>query len=101
MKKKDFALAALRSVAIPSKKEFLGPSLICLAQYRCVFQNSQQIAVRIQLVLLCRLNQAVDHGAGLCAGRGVGKKQFFLPITKDLMLRSARLLLRSSLPSSR
>ena len=33
-----------------------------------------QMCIRDRVVLLCGLNQAVDHSAGLGAGRGVGKE---------------------------
>src|SRR5699024_4214491 len=49
-------------------------SLIRLAQPRCVVQEPNQVAVRVQAILLCSFNQTVDHSAGLGAGGGVGKE---------------------------
>ena len=47
-------------------------------------QEPNQIAVGIQVVLLCGLNQAVDHSAGLSAGRGVGKEPVLPAYDKGL-----------------
>ena len=56
-------------------------------QARCAGAN--QVAVWIQVILLCSFNQAVDHSAGLSTGRVLEKSRFFWPITKGFMLRSA------------
>ena len=55
-------------------KQLFSPCFIRFAQLRRVLQDPQQIAVRIKAVLLRRFNQAVDHAAGLCAARRVGKQ---------------------------
>lgn len=55
-------------------EERFGPGFILLTQPRCVVQEPNQVAVGIQVVFLRGLNQAVDHSAGLSAGRGVGKE---------------------------
>ena len=49
--------------------------LIRPAQARCVVQEPNQVAVGIQVILLCGFNQPVDHRAGLGAGEGVGELQ--------------------------
>ena len=56
------------------REERFRPSLIRLAQPRCVVQEPNQVAVGIQVILLCGFNQTVDHSAGLGAGGGVGKE---------------------------
>ena len=55
-------------------KQLFGPYFVSFAQLRRILQNPQQIMVRIKAVLLRRFNQAVDHAAGLCAARRVGKQ---------------------------
>ena len=50
------------------------PGGIPLRQLWRLLQNPNQVAVRIQCVLLGCLNQTVDHRAGLCTGRRVGKQ---------------------------
>ena len=55
-------------------KQLFSPCVISFAQPRRISQNPKQIAVRIQAVLLRRFNQAVDHAAGLCAARRIGKQ---------------------------
>ena len=52
------------------------PRLYPSAQVRRVIQKPNQAAVGIQVVLLCGLNRAVNHGAGLSPGGGVGKEPF-------------------------
>lgn len=37
-------------------------------------EKPNQIAVRIQVVLLCGFNQTVNHSAGLGPGRGIGEQ---------------------------
>ena len=59
-------------------KQLFSPCFVRFAQPRRVLQNPQQITVRIKAVFLRRFNQAVDHAAGLCAARRVGK-QLVLP----------------------
>lgn len=54
-----------------------------------------------QPVLFCRFNETKDYSTGLRTGGRIGKQPVLRPITKGFMLRSARLLLRSNLPSSR
>lgn len=79
-------------------KERFYPSLICPAQPGRITQESNLKAVRIRVIILCGLNQAVDHSAGLGTSRSwLAKNRFFRPITKGFMLRSARLLESSSL----
>ena len=56
------------------REERFRPDFIRPAQARCMVKEPNQVAVGIQVVLLCGLNQAVDHSAGLGAGRGVGKE---------------------------
>ena len=47
---------------------------ILFARLWRILQDPQQIAVRIQAVLLRRFDQAVDHGAGLRAAGCIGKQ---------------------------
>ena len=47
-------------------------------------KEPNQVAVGIQVILLCGLNQAVDHSAGLSAGRGVGKEPVLPTYNKGL-----------------
>ena len=55
-------------------QQLFSPCFISFAQLRRVLQNPQQITVRIKGILLRRFNQAVDHGAGLCAAQRIGKQ---------------------------
>lgn len=71
-------------------EEKFRPGFILPAQIKCVVQEPNQVAVGIQVILLCGFNQTVDHSAGLSASWGVEKSQFFRPITKGFMLRSAQ-----------
>ena len=66
------------------REERFGPGFIRLAHVRRVVQEPNQIAVGIQVILLCGLNQAVDHSAGLSAGRGVGKEPVLPAYDKGL-----------------
>ena len=66
--------ACLACLRRQSGQELGNPVLVNLAQARCAFQNPQQVPVGIQIVLLSRFNQAVDHSTGLCAGRSIGKQ---------------------------
>ena len=52
-----------------SRHQRRSPIFITLAQFGCCLQDPQQVSIRIQPVFLCRLNQAVNHAAGLCATR--------------------------------
>ena len=56
------------------REERFRPGFILPAQPRCGVQKPNQIAVGIQVILLCGFNQTVDHSAGLGAGGGVGKE---------------------------
>lgn len=63
---------------IPGVRLLCGKILIRLirpALAGCVVQELNQVAVGIQTIFLCGLNQAIDHSAGLGSGRGVGKLQ--------------------------
>ena len=55
-------------------QELGNPVLVNLAQARCAFQNPQQVPVGIQIVLLSRFNQTVDHSTGLGTSRCIGKQ---------------------------
>ena len=53
------------------REERFRPDFIRPAQARCMVKEPNQIAVGIQVILLCGLNQAVDHSAEPGAGRRV------------------------------
>lgn len=56
------------------RKQPLSPSRARVGDGWSASQNPKQIPVRIQIILLRCLNQAVDHGAGLGASRCIGKE---------------------------
>lgn len=56
------------------REERFRPDFIRPAQARCMVKEPNQVAVGIQVVLLCGFNQTVDYSAGLGAGGGVGKE---------------------------
>ena len=55
-------------------QQLFTPCFIRFAQPRRISQNPKQILVRIKVISLRRFNQAVDHGAGLCTTRCIGKQ---------------------------
>lgn len=55
-------------------EEIFHPGRIRLTPLRCVVEKPNHIAVGIQVILLCGLNHAVDHSAGLSPSRGIGKE---------------------------
>ena len=65
-------------------EEKFGPRFIRLAQPRCVVQEPNQVAVRIQVILLYGFNQTINHSAGLSASRGVGKEPVLPAYDKGL-----------------
>ena len=74
---RDGGLLFMRHIAffrgICGKQAFC-PWFVSFTQLRRSLQDPQQVSVRIQAVFLRRFNQAVDHAAGLCAARRIGKQ---------------------------
>jgi hypothetical protein len=68
---------------------------------RRILEYIGQIFIWIEPVFFRGFDNAEYNRARFRASRGIRKKPVFLPIIKGLMLSSARLLLISSLPSSR
>ena len=64
--------------------KLFSPRYICLAQDGGALQNPKKILVRIQAVLFRRLNEAVNHTAGLRTAGRVGEEPIFPPHHKWL-----------------
>ena len=55
-------------------QKFFSPEFVSLARPRRTLQNPKKVFVRVKFVFLRRFNQTVDHAAGLCAARRIGKQ---------------------------
>ena len=84
-----------------SGSSFAAQFFVGNCQSGCLGKHMNQISVWIKVILPGRFNQTVNNGAALSTASVLANSQFFRPITKGLMLRSARLLLISRRPSSK